>query len=1299
MNSVLGDSINSVTYENNTLMVFPDYKLVFPVKFYGRNQEIQTLTDAFDNVCWEQQFMLISACAGCGKTRLVNESIKPLLKEKGYFITGKCDQLQLNEPYLPLIQAFRELIRQILTESEESLILWKKRLLRALGRNAAVISEVIPELELIVGPQSPVEELQPQESQHRFHIVFSKFVQVFAKKKNPLIIFLDDLQWIDAGSLQLIKYISQDTDRYLLLIGAYRDNEVTETHPLMSALAELQRKAIPFKHIKLESLNLYHSSQFIADSLNCSQEKVGPLSEVFYRKTGGNPFFLGQLLQFIYDEKILCLNNGSWDWELDKIEELQIADDLIELMLGRLQRLPEETLNVLKLAACIGNKFDIKTLAIICEKTSAQIGKYLMPALEEKLLLPLDQAGQVLFRQQLNSYVFPDEIKSCEFLHDRVQQSAYSLITEEEQQEVHLKLGRLLLENTDQQELPNRILSIIDHMNYGLNLIKDPAERLKLAEYNLWAGRKAKTSAAYDSALIYFKTAVHFLSADCWKKYYQLSYDLYIEWSQCEYLCGNFKEAGRLFDLILNYSKTNLERADIYGLKMVLNSGVGNYQEAIQLGLKALDQLGIHLTAKPGNLQFIKEIILSKWRLHHRKVEDLLKMPVLKDPQQKKLMNLMVLMAPSANMANPELFALIIFKMANISLKHLDTDYSAIAYAGYSIFAGSEMGDYASGYEFEKLAIKLSKKYSNTMAICIVYFMIGAFVSHWTQDARVGISYLQNSVCYGLESGELLYTGYAYTCIIENKYLSGDRLDQVVEECQDANIFACRMQHDNLIKNVNIYQELIQVLKSGKSDALLSKASDKDYLLRAMEDDNAALMAYYFAKMQLLYLYGNYENALAIAEKAEEDIDSIKGFLMSAEYNFYYSLIITSIYKQLSHKQQKKYWKILKRNQRQMKKWADSCAENFWHKYLLVAAEMARVSGKSSQAESCYDCSIQSAHVNAYLQNEAIANELAASYYLGAGRDKIARIYMADACQGYCSWGAIGKARALKEQYPELLDGLIVEEKNDKPVEEERAYFLDSVSAGDFSEDFNLDIILRTTRKLNKETDPARMLDGLLEIMMESSGANKAYLIMESSGELFIKASRKIDSPSGEQVTDIKLEKSDHLSLAIVRYVGRTQEKVVLPDREKAKIFARDTYIIKNQPQSVACIPLVLQGSTAGILYIENNQIAGVFTEERLEFLELLSAQMLYAAKLQTFSIEETASAEESPLPVNNLFTDRELEVLQLIASGMSNKQIAETLGVKLNTVKTHTDNIYGKLGVNRRVQAVSRAKELKIIE
>ncbi len=1274
--------------------------LQIPRKLYAREKEGAILTAAFKRVCsGATRLLLLDGYAGTGKTALIYEILKPLAIEQGYFCTGKFDQLQRNIPYLPFIQALGNLLQQLLTESQDNLSVWKKVLCSALGKSGAIISGVIPEVELIIGPQPPVETLHPREAQNRFHIIFRKFIQAFAKKEHPLVIFLDDLQWADPASMELIQYLGEDWDsHYLLLAGAYRKNEVPGEHPLAITLAKLRSAGIVLQHISLSPLDQVHVNKLVADTLHCSLEKAEPLATILYRKTGGNPFYLRQLIQTVYEENLLRFNlqNVCWEWNVPSIQEMPMTNDVINFMLEKLQKLPTETRNVLQLAACIGNIFDLQMLSIANKQPLVQTAAGLWPSIIEGFILPVHDTSKWSEAWYHSSKIFfrANLAARYEFLHDRVQQAAYASIPEEKKSKMHVQIGRLLLHNTNQDVLDEEILDIMDHLNRGLDLINDQSDRIKFAQFNLLAGRKAKTATAYSTALNYFKYGIALLPENAWDKHYQLTFDLYTECSQCEYLCSHFAIAEQLFDLLLSKAKTDLEKANIYVFKIVLNAGLERYHETLQLGQQGLKLLGIKLPLNPGKFALIREILLAKWRLLTSKAENLNDLPEITLVQQKAI-TLLLAQADAAAMINPELFTLIMLKTTNLSISYRNAQYSSMGYACYSFLTGSVLGDYKTGHQLAQASLKLIDQHDNSSAKGVAYFLLGTLVSHWTEHGKTGINFLQKAVDYGLESGKTLVVKNAVCTLIENKYFLGSPLKELQQECRN---------YYNLTKQAELlnFQLLLSNLMELAGNPPDSANGEHAAVFNGSISHSRAIMIYHIWKIQRCYLQGDYKRALDLAEQVQQNINAVRGYMLYAEYNFYYSLAITACYNEQLVRQQEKYRIILKKNQRQMKKWSSACQANYLHKYLLVAAETARLNGRDNEAMLLYDQSIQSARENGYGQNEAIACELAARFYLTQGRNKIAHVYLTDAWQGYTNWGATGKASALQNRYPHLLTG--ISKTNDflaSPKLLQNILQYAGIGSSDIISNHELSAIRRAIEKLSEEANPAALLKSFLEITIKNAGANKGYLILEKNEKLLIEAAKESDKHPVTVTASFPLEDCINLARTMVRYVARTLEPAVINNNVQSGLFAKDPYLTQSFAKSIVCLPLLCRRIPIGVLYLENSLLPGVFTPDRLEVLKLLASQMAYIQKLQSFFEEDknaVGTEPAPPSPPSAPLTERELEILTLIAAGMSNKEIGQVLYLTINTIKTHVLKIYEKLGVNRRMQAVTRARELKLL-
>lgn len=727
-------------------------KFEIPQKLYGRESEVVTLSNAFDRVIQgNTEMMLVAGYSGTGKSALVNEIHKSIVRERGYFISGKFDQYQRNVPYASLIQAFQDLMRQLLTESEVRLETWKQKLLAALSSNGQVIINVIPEVELIVGPQPSVVQLEPAQSQNRFNLVFKNFIGVFTQKEHPLAVFLDDLQWADSASLKLIQRLMSDPDRqYLFMIGAYRDNEVGPAHPLILTLNEIQQAGATVNKIALRPLEKTHINQLIADTLSCPLTRSEPLAELLHQKTAGNPFFLTQLFKYLYLESFLVFNFSAraWQWDMEQIQDIGITDNVVELMVNKIQRLSEGTQNVLKLAACIGNQFDLNFLSIVNEKSRRATAVDLWEALQAGLVVPLSNTYKI--PQLLNDFDEELVIK-YKFLHDRVQQGAYALIPEDRKKEVRLKVGQLLLRNINSSEREENIFDIVNHLNVGAELINSELERYELADLNLIAGRKAKAATAYEAALQYLNLGLQLLAGNSWKDQYYLTLNLYIEAVEVEYLTTNFEQAQRLSEIVFAQTTTLLDQVKVYELKIQFYIAQNQMLKAIDIALPVLELLGYPLSQDPNDVRLVAKL---------PELGDLEDIPKMTDPFQLAALQLLTIITGPAYQAKPEILPFIVFKMVNLCLEFGHSALAAYAYGMYGLLLCGPLGDIETGYHSGQLSLRLLEQFDAKELKCKIHMLFNSFVRHWKEQGKKTISSFIETIQTGLETGDIVYATY-----------------------------------------------------------------------------------------------------------------------------------------------------------------------------------------------------------------------------------------------------------------------------------------------------------------------------------------------------------------------------------------------------------------------------------------------------------------------------------------------------------------------------------------------------------
>ncbi|MBD2004630.1 MULTISPECIES: hybrid sensor histidine kinase/response regulator [Cyanophyceae] len=1242
-------------------------QLLIPQKLYGREAEVATLLKTFDRVAaGTTEMMLVSGYSGIGKTVLVNEVHKPIVRQRGYFIAGKFDQFKRNIPYASLIQAFQSLIQQLLTEGEAEIENWKEKLLSALGDNGQVIIDVIPEIELIIGKQSPVAELGATESQNRFSRVFKQFISVFTTKQHPLVVFLDDLQWADSASLKLIEVLITDSaSKYLLLIGAYRDNEVFPTHPTVQTIDKIQQAGATVNNIVLSPLQLVHVEELIADTLSESgyleslSVETRNLASLLFSKTQGNPFFLTQLLKTLYQEDLLTydLYSGVWQWNLEQIQAIGITDyNVVELIARNIRKLPEDTQKVLKLAACIGNTFNLEVLSVVNEESSLVTASQLWSALQAGLILPLSNEYKiplVFSQEESGGFSLTDVKVDYKFLHDRVQQAAYSLIPDEQKKQTHLKIGQLLLKNTTAAERKENIFALVNQLNYGTGLLTTETKKYELAQLNLIAGQKAKAATAHDSAVKYLQVGLQLLASDSWESQYELTLALHEEVAEAAFLSGDFDRMQRCIEVVQQQAKTLLDKVKVYEVQIQAYIGQNKQVEAISQGLKVLKLLEVEFPLKPSPSDIGQALTETALLLSGKEPTDLLALPPMRDPKKVAAMKLISSIIGPTYMAAPELIPLLVCKQVNLSLHYGNAAVSPFAYNLYGFLLCGVVGDIEQGYQFGQLALNLVSKLNAKEISTKTYHLVNFFVRHWKEHVRDIIEPFRSVYSNGLETGDLEYASYGAFNYCHHLYLVGKQLTLVEQE------IATYWDAINKIKQEVplhyqeiVWQAVLNILSKTQNPCILKgEVYDEQKMLpiHQQANDQLAILFLYFHKLLLCYWFENYSEALENIAQFETYLGAATGQVISVIFYFYDSLVQLAVYANTQEFRQKEIIDRVQANQEKMQKWAHHAPMNHLHKFYLVEAERHRVLGEKIEAIEMYDKAIALAKENEYINEEALAHELAAKFYFSWGKEKIARTYMTDAYYAYMRWGALAKVKHLEEKYPQLIAR--------SPVAETHSGFdftatiASLTTTGSHAEILDMASVMKASQAISGEIVLDNLLEKLMKILIENAGAETGLLILSKQSQFFIEVAGNKEQV--QVLRSLPVSTSHQLPVSVINYVTRTQKDVVLNDAVQEKIFNTDPYIIQNHPKSLLCVPIIYQGKLTAILYLENNLIAGAFTPKRIEVLRILSSQA-------AISIEHA-----------RLYTDLEVANASLEAKVEERTQELQEKNVRLQTAET----------------------------
>jgi PAS domain S-box-containing protein len=1177
-------------------------QLLVPEKLYGRKSEIEALLAAFERVVVSgtPELVLVSGYSGIGKTSVVRELHKALVPPRGLFAAGKFDQYKRDVPYATLVQALQSLVRHILGKSEAEVERWRSALQKAVSPNGQLMVGLIPEVELIIGKQPPVPDLPPQEARNRFRMVLLRFLGVFAGPEHPLALFLDDLQWLDAATLDLLTHLTTESDvRGLLLVGAYRDNEVTPAHPLMRTIETIRKGGAIVQDIVLAPLTVNDVCALSTDSLLCDQERALPLAQLLHEKTGGNPFFVIQFLTALAEENLLVFDRdaGRWTWDLARIRARNYTENVVDLMIVKLGRLPDTTREALKQFACLGIVAEITTLSTVCGQSEEALHATLWEAVR----------GGLVFRQD-TTYTF---------LHDRVHEAAYALVPEASRKALHLKIGRLLLALYPQGVPAERVFDVIDQFNRSIDIVTDADERQTLRLLNTTAGRKARGAVAHASARRYLAQAMTLLPVDSWNECYAESLALFLELAECEYLVGNIENADTLLTVALEKARTTLDLAGVHRLRMRLDQISGHYTQAVAVALEALGLFGVTFPEANDDSRTATEAEhrLVSENLRGRRVADLCDIPLADDAETRALIGLLADTVPLIYLARPDIFSLFMAKAVNICLQRGHGDESSFLYSSYAMALAADISNILTAQQFSEMAIELSTKTSGAGPVRgKILFQNSVTIRIWRNHFATSLPVLEQAFHACLDFGDLVYGAYAIKHAPWLHLECGEQLERVVEVTQRYIDFAHENRND-VVYHLDRLQQQFALALQGKTRSLTDfndAEFDEAGAVAVIEQAGLQLgIAFYSIMKQIAaFIDEQYDEALEWAGRAAPLLVYVPSCANEATHYFYHAMTLAAIHGQATTEQQRKFVQTIGEILEKLKCWSDNCPENFANRHYLVSAEIARIEGRDMEAMRLYEQAIRSARDNHFVQQEALAAGVAARFYQARGFERIAHAYLRDAHAGYARWGAEGKVRQLERLHPWLAHA-------PQPQTATLAQQLDAVS------------VARAQQAISGEIRLDRLARTLLRIVMENAGAQTGYLSVEGGGQL--RAEMQPDDDGGEGVVFQTSPCAAKIPGAMINYIRRSRKTVILADAStEADQFPADDYLGRVKPKSVLGMPIQRREKLLAVLYLENNLVRGAFTPDRRTVLEVLSAQA--AISLETAGVYEKLRKSEERL-------------------------------------------------------------------
>ena len=1154
-------------------------QFTLPDHLYGRDAEVKALRAAFARVGGgggSVEVVLVGGTSGVGKTALALALQPDVAHAGGRYLTGKFDQLRQTLPYAAIVQAFRPQVLRLLAGTDAELAAWRDRLIIAAAGHGQLLVDMLPEVELLIGPQPAVAPLGPAEAQSRFEAVLTRFVQVFARAGEPLVLLLDDLQWSDAGSLRLLRALATDpVTHHVLLLGAYRENEVGEDHPLRIVRAQSVAAGVRLLDLQLGPLTRAQITRLCADTLSVPVDEAEPLAALLWSKTGGNPFFASQLLRSFAQRGAIRYDYHAerWRWEQAHVQSVDITEDVVAFLTSRISDLTPAAQALIHLAACIGNEITLETLAWVQDQ---------VPADERAMLGALVEAGLLVATDV-----------GARFIHDRVQQAAYAHAPADAREATHLHIARTLTRHLSPAALDERLFEIVGQWNLGAAALTDPAEQRAVCRLNLRAARRAAAAVAHESSRACAEAALTGLG-DAWTSDPQLALDVHLAAITSNYLTGAYPRARTLADAALQRCSDLAGRVRVYKQVIALQAIESDQmRQAIDTAIEVLAELGVALPREPAALQAETAALTARLRFTVDEIAALADLPTVTDFKAAAAGEILGDIIGPTYWCRPELLPIVVLTMVRLSIEHGVS--SAIAY-GYCLNGLLLCGglDFDGGHAFGRVAQQLALRHDDLQNRCRITKVFGSHIQVWKEPMTASLASLHRAYDLGRETGAIEYVGYGGAEYVIYALLRGMPLQELTAEAAPIVAEIGRIRQE--VANLYVLQAIqcVACLRGDTSDMTRLDGAQfvRDRDLPRMQRQNYRMILFCFHMWELLLnMYAGRPQAAAISRAASDEFqDGVPGILYPAEARFYGALASLGACAPGDPPPAS-----LAEDTDLLARWAAAGPETFAHKHALVLAETHRLAGNRTEATAAYDQAIDGADAGGFVHEAGLACKLAARYYTTLGRLRTAVAYAREAYDRFTRWGAAAAAQALIVDFPELRSGPAL------PV----------VAAQPVVAPTSLDLlaVIRASQAISRELEESKILDRLMATALHSAGAEAGWLLRRDTTGWFVWA-------RGAATADTFLCPSAPLGddpgdppAVLIRYVERSASPLVVADAAADQRFADDPVIRSRRTHAVLCIPILFHGMLVGALYVEHNALPDAFTDQRVEVLEVLAAQ------------------------------------------------------------------------------------------